>query len=740
MVRWIPIRSIVLAACTFFVIAAQANGQVSSAPDRRADTVRPDQKPYDGHPRLFFDGPAEKNGLLRNLSPAKAAIWQGVLKATSPNVEARSGRAFGHNLAATALVYGISGDKAYFEGARAGLLRGISDEELWGGERLNRAEMLYGIAVAYDCLFNDLSDNQRTRIRQRLVAELPLALRGSWTRRPISNQTWVSCAALACAAYAVRGEDPAAEEWTKYAVRKLKEHVMLRATDGTPSNEGLQYGAYEGIWGLIHRFVVERGEYPNPQAIADDDASAFAANYGRFWLHASVPGHRSWVDYGDSHTRKERGHAVSQALAWYSALYQHQGRALDAGATEWLRQQRLAQHGDFEHWTAFHFLWHQDGIEPISPRGKVPRYGHFRDYEYHIFRDDWEDPNSSWFAFKCSPQPSHTFWMVDPTGQRWESTGHGHPDTGHFSLVSEGQWLAADDGYTIPASINHNTLVLDNDLQLGEQPGIKFGYRPEKFPALAKVDVFGEVDSDAGHFLTGDMTAAYPNAQLVHRHIVVLPGPMRIVIADECSPLAPRVDSASQSASPTEKPAAHNLHWLLHPAEGTLTQEGPQQLLVQVGPSSMRVQIAHPPMTQISVGAGNSNRQKITLTAAAAQSPFVVALLPGKAAAQPAEIGAGGELRFATGETVKWNFDKPNVPLCVVEGPNGLVLARATSYESDWIKLQSTQPIYLSLDKSGQGTLASPPGSQTATVRITLQGQQQEYRIAPDSYVEVGAP
>src|SRR5262249_40840705 len=153
------------------------------------------------------------------------------------------------------------------------------------------------------------------------------------------------------------------------------------ASDGTPSNEGMQYGAYEGIWGLIHRVVVERGESPNPKVIATDDASAYTANYGKFWLHANVPGHCHWVDYGDSHTRTRPGHAVNQAFAYYAALYHHQGRRLEAGVTEWLRQRRLEHNGDFETWTAFHFLWYRDGIKPISPQGKVPLYGHFRDYE-----------------------------------------------------------------------------------------------------------------------------------------------------------------------------------------------------------------------------------------------------------------------------------------------------------------------------------------------------------------------
>ena len=46
-----------------------------AAPDEsKRTTARADTKPYAGHPRLFFDGPADKNGLLKDLSPTKAAI------------------------------------------------------------------------------------------------------------------------------------------------------------------------------------------------------------------------------------------------------------------------------------------------------------------------------------------------------------------------------------------------------------------------------------------------------------------------------------------------------------------------------------------------------------------------------------------------------------------------------------------------------------------------------------------
>jgi hypothetical protein len=117
-----------------------------------------------------------------------------------------------------------------------------------------------------------------------------------------------------------------------------------------------------------------------------------------------------------------------------------------------------------------------------------------------------------------------------------------------------------------------------------------------------------------------------------------------------------------------------------------------------------------------------------------------VALLPGKAAAKPAEVGPGGELRFAEGEVVTWGFEKPDGPLCVVEGPRGLVLARATNYDADWIRLESTGPVYLSIERTGKGTLATAPGGPTARVRLTVKGKDREHTIAPDSSVAIEVP
>ena len=714
-----PARNLILCFTLMLAVVAGRLVLAESAPNKTEKPAPEQTEPYNGHPRLFFSGPAEKNRLLAGMSPEREAIWKGVLASIKPEVSAGSGRNFGHNLAATALVFGISGDVAYRDGALAGLRLAMSNTELWGGERLNRAEMLYGLAVAYDTLHDRLSEAERVAVRKKLMAECPRALTGDWRVKILSNQAWVSAAAMACAAYACRGEEPEAERWMKASREFLADHVMLRASDGTPSNEGCQYGAYEGIWGLIHRVVIERGEPTRPKALDDDDTSGFTANYGRFWLHADVPGHRHWLDYGDSHTRTSTGHPVSQALAYYAGLYHRQGRDVEAGVTEWLRQQRLAANGDHGAFTPYHFLWYTDSIKAVSPEGKIPPYHHFRDYEFHIFRDSWEDPKATWFAFKCSPQPSHTFWKVDPQGKNWQSTGHGHPDTGHFSLVADGQWLAVDDGYGGSTVSQHNTLVIDDELQLGDRGGGSFSYRPEKFPALAKVDVVGEVDSTAGHFLTGDMTAAYPNASLVQRHVLVLRQPMRIVVAD--------VIKGGKQAE-----------WLLHTdKKAGIREEGPGHVLVQAGKVELRIQTALPAKPAISIERGKKKTQAITLSAPVASTPFIVALLPGKAAAKPATVTESG-FTFPTGETVKWNF-KDGAVLCLAEGPNGIVAGQASRIDLPWIKMQSTRPVNISLGKDGKGTLAVSPGDK-AKVHLVINGREKEITVAPGSYVDLPLP
>jgi hypothetical protein len=116
-----------------------------------------------------------------------------------------------------------------------------------------------------------------------------------------------------------------------------------------------------------------------------------------------------------------------------------------------------------------------------------------------------------------------------------------------------------------------------------------------------------------------------------------------------------------------------------------------------------------------------------------------VALLPGKAAEEPGTVIERG-FSFASGETVKWNFEE-DATLCLAEGPNGLVAGLASRIDLPWIKMHSSRPIDISIDKGGKGTLAAPPGCEEATVHLELSGRlPRQFTIAPDSYAGVEQP
>ena len=52
--------------------------------------------------------------------------------------------------------------------------------------------------------------------------------------------------------------------------------------------------------------------------------------------------------------------------------------------------------------------------------------------------------------------------------------------------------------------------------------------------------------------------------------------------------------------------------------------------------------------------------------------------------------------------------------------------------------MKSTLPVYLSVDKKGNGTLALQPGKNKATVTLTINGKEQVITIGPDEYVQLG--
>ncbi len=230
-----------------------------------------------------------------------------------------------------------------------------------------------------------------------------------------------------------------------------------------------------------------------------------------------------------------------------------------------------------------------------------------------------------------------------------------------------------------------------------------------------------DVQQPAGNWHNGNYSGSAATLDTcLQRHVLVLRQPMRIVIAD--------VIKGGKQAE-----------WLLHTdKKADISEEGPGHVLVQAGKAELRIQTALPAKPAISIERGKKKTQSITLAAPVASTPFVVALLPGKAAAKPATVTESG-FTFPTGETVKWNF-KDGAALCLADGPNGVVAGQASRIDLPWITMRSTRPVNISVGKDGKGTLAVLPGGDKAKVQLVINGREKEVTVAPDSYMELTPP
>jgi hypothetical protein len=69
------------------------------------------------------------------------------------------------------------------------------------------------------------------------------------------------------------------------------------------------------------------------------------------------------------------------------------------------------------------------------------------------------------------------------------------------------------------------------------------------------------------------------------------------------------------------------------------------------------------------------------------------------------------------------------------------VAGLAQRLDRDWLTLRSSRPVNLSIDRTGKGTLAVPPGGDTATVSLQVNDRPaRQFRVAPDSSVQIDEP
>lgn len=482
-----------------------------------------------GHPRLMLDAHQIEAWRL-DTSAARQQIRQRLmkdvdgLKQTTIPARRTLGRGEGNRLAELAVMARLSGDAELLEVAKRYLLD-IAKLEVWDPDTdLLHGHLLWGAAIAYDWLWSDLDDAQRTAVREKLAHEAQLQYeastikRGYWRHQYLQNHGHVNFCGLAFAAAALASEDDRASAWWTLADGFFRETFAWSNPDGV-SIEGLSYGVYALEFCLRYAELVRQVEGVNYFA------TPWFANMPLFVLHSTLPvmNKNTWaMDFGDS-PRNGNSHLATHSMAKIAAELRD---PVAQGAGQMLQDlQGILGHDAWQ--TA---LWY-DATVPAANRSQMPTFHHFADTGQVMMRTDWSQ-QATLVGLRCGPWQGHNAWRRAAVDL---GAAHAHPDINSFQLFANGAWLLIDPGYTyMKRTSDHSTLLVDGHGQLGGDVtwfAAEDATAYDHYARIVRADTCEQYD-----YVMGDGTFAYhPGLGLKRfvRHWLLLKPAGTLVIVDD---------------------------------------------------------------------------------------------------------------------------------------------------------------------------------------------------------------
>ena len=479
------------------------------------------------HPRVFVTE-QELSELRERAHTSHRELWQRAishvraLNADPPPPPAgarRQQNEVGIAIAEATFVYKIEGDKKYLAAARKYMDAAVS-YDIWGYANnkpnvdLAAGHLLYGLAWGYDLLYHDLTEQDRTRYRDKLIKQARL-LAEYFRPKPgrtfaySQNHTFIPLAGLAVAAYALHDETPEAPGWASLT-RAIYDRVLATYSADGYYYEGFEYWIFSTPW-LVHYLDA------HAHCTGEDlyDQTGFRLTH-QYVAHSMLPGGNYVFDFGDIFegplTRAGQGddygrtHPQGHFSTNYNLLYRFAQRFQSGeaqGVAEWLK--RLGQVNAEDFWS---LVWYDANLKPV-PIGRQPAWHYFPDYEVFYWRSDWSKEATA-FAFKCGPPEGHHTESLLKQFPDWRlSSGHAHPDANSFIIFAGGQYLTGDTGYAgLPMTEHHNTLLVNGKGQAKEGEGHDV-FAEVSYDLLNRIRI-SEVKVEQNQVIVrGDATAAY---------------------------------------------------------------------------------------------------------------------------------------------------------------------------------------------------------------------------------------
>jgi hypothetical protein len=498
------------------------------------------------HPRLFFKG-ADVADLRARAGSSHRVIADGLKggvaeyhgsNVAQSGVVSWPGRTFtlgdrrdiGNSLVVFAFTAQLDGSPETLALAKRWLLSvaGFATFDLDGERDLVLSHLVGGVAVAYDILHPQLTEAERTKVRDALSREADRLMAAGqsglwWETSYTQNHNWINHAAVGLAGLALDGESPRARAWTDYAAANAAKisSAISGVVDGT-WHEGWSYLAYGLHWHLPFVEALRRSGGP------DHTDLPLLRGIGAARAYAQIPEapHTFVLASGDFF-----GFNLDEGLlALRYAASRFDDRVAQLAADRWQDGTPRKTFAPEANQQVFEFLFYDPSVPAADP-ATLPLDWFGADLQAAVFRSGWEK-GATIFALKSGSFGGRSTWERLGAGDAAPGAlnfSHDHADDNGFYLYANGAWAAPEaQGYYIGhadspgpqanQTVFHNSMLVDGQGQLGSgvrpsgDNGQSYGWffeREGSIPFRASSRSFG--------FATGDGARLYARELGVQR-------------------------------------------------------------------------------------------------------------------------------------------------------------------------------------------------------------------------------
>jgi uncharacterized protein DUF4962/heparinase II/III-like protein len=363
------------------------------------------------------------------------------------------GKVASAHAARTALMYKITGDARYLEGARRWMMtlaawdpKGITSHglKLPGGDVGNdeaSMPMLERMSLAWDWAGDKLTPEERAKYLDSMTERGNQVLRTlekqDFLSHPYNNHSGRALAFLGTAGLAFLGDIPEAEKWLDYVVRAYLTSYPSWGGDDGGWSQGLSY------WSFYIYCHANFAEAFREVTGVDLFQKPFFRNTGYFAMYFQPPySPRGAFADGGYHPPNESGGLLAGTLAdmlgdpvlkWYSQKVAEMGEKNETKWREWFTEDVYATLA----------AGRARRVEPKAPAGLD---------EARLSAD------IGWVAMHSAlGDPENDVWVLFRSG-RFGSYSHSHSDQNTFQINAYRRSLAIDSGYYPSFGTPHHVL------------------------------------------------------------------------------------------------------------------------------------------------------------------------------------------------------------------------------------------------------------------------------------------